>query len=161
DTAMSQGAIGLSTALVYAPAVFAQTDELIALARAASRHGGVYATHLRNEGGHIRTAIGEAPRIGREADIPIEIWQLQLAGRRNWGRMPRLIASLDSLRRAGVRTGANSYPYDASATSLSSVIPAWVHVGGDTALVRRLQERAVRTRVRRQLARRYGEDNSM
>ena len=161
DTAMTQGAVGLSTALVYAPAVFAQTDELIALARAAGRHGGVYATHLRDEGGHIRTALDEALRIGREADVPVEIWHLKVAGRANWGRMPRLLAFLDSLRRAGVRIGANSYPYAASATSLSSVIPAWVHVGGDTALVRRLQDRAVRARVRQQLARRYGEDNSM
>ena len=155
DTSMAQGALGLSSSLVYAPAVFASTEELIALARAAGRHGGVYATHLRNEGSSIRTAIAEALRIGREAEVPVEIWHIKLSGRASWGRMPQLLAYLDSLRESGVAIGANSYPYTASATSLSSIIPAWAHVGGDSALVRRLQDRTLRARIRRELGRRY------
>ena len=154
DTAMRQGALGLSSSLVYAPALYASTDELIALARPAALHGGVYATHLRNEGIRIEAAIGEALRIGREAGLPVEIWHLKLSGRAAWGRMPRILALLDSARAAGVRVGANSYPYTASATSLASLMPAWAQEGGDSALVRRLGQGAIRSRIRREMVRR-------
>ncbi len=154
DTAMRQGALGLSTSLVYAPALYATTEELVALAGPAARHGGLYATHLRNEGTRIEDAIGEALRIGREAALPVEIWHLKLSGRASWGRMPRILALLDSARAAGDRVGANSYPYTASATSLASVTPAWAQEGGDTALVRRLGEPTTRARMRRDMVRR-------
>ncbi len=154
DTAMQQGALGLSTSLVYAPALHATTEELIALARPAALRGGLYATHLRNEGMRIEAAVAEALRIGQEAGLPVEIWHIKLSGRASWGRMPRLLALLDSARSAGVRVGANSYPYTASATSLASLIPAWAQEGGDSALVRRLGEAATRTRIRRELVRR-------
>jgi len=153
DTAMRQGALGLSSALVYAPAFYATTDELIALARVAARYGGVYATHIRNEGSRIDDALSEAFRIGRAAAIPVEVWHLKVAGRPNWGRMPRILARFERLRAAGRQVGANSYPYTAYATSLDASIPAWAHAGGVDSMLARLQDPATRARIRRDMAR--------
>ena len=151
DTAMRQGAVGLSTSLGYAPAVYARTDELVALARVAARYGGVYATHLRSEGPQIRQALAEAFTIGRQANIPVEVWHLKLSGRAQWGRMAAILALFDSARASGVRAWANSYPYTASANDLASIVPAWAHEGGKDALVRRLQDPAIRARLRREM----------
>lgn len=148
DTAMMQGALGVSTSLIYAPAVYAPTDELIALARAARRHGGVYATHMRNEGASIDAALDETFRIAREADIPVEIWHLKVAGRSNWGRMPHVLARLDSARAAGIDVTADQYPYIASATSLDATIPSWAHAGGTDSLLARLRDPVTRARIR-------------
>ena len=148
DTAMVQGALGLSTSLIYAPAVYAPTEELIALARMARLRGGVYATHMRNEGASIDAALDETFRIAREADIPVEIWHLKVAGRDNWGRMPRVLARLDSARAAGLDVTADQYPYIASATSLDATIPSWAHAGGTDSLLARLRDPATRTRIR-------------
>jgi dihydroorotase/N-acyl-D-amino-acid deacylase len=147
DTAMRQGALGLSTSLVYAPAIYAPTEELIALARAARRHGGIYASHIRNEGTGIDSALDEAFRIGREADIPVEIWHLKTAGQPNWGRMPRVLARIDSARAAGLDVTADQYPYTRSATSLDASIPQWAHSGGTDSLLVRLNDPAARARV--------------
>ena len=161
DTAMLQGAMGLSTSLGYAPAVYAHTPELVALARVAGRHGGVYASHIRSEGAQIRQALAEAFRIGREANIPVEIWHLKLSGRAQWGRMASILSLFDSVRASGVRAWANSYPYTASANDLASIIPAWAHEGGKEALLRRLQDPATRARIRREMIRpRAGEGSS-
>jgi len=151
DTAMRQGALGLSTSLVYAPAIYAPTEELIALARAARRHGGVYASHIRNEGSGIDVALNEAFRIGREANIPVEIWHLKTAGRPNWGRMPRVLARIDSARAAGLDVTADQYPYTRSATSLDASIPQWAHSGGTDSLIARLRDPASRARIRAQM----------
>ena len=148
DTAMQQGALGLSTSLVYAPAIYAPTEELIALARTARRHGGIYASHIRNEGNGIDAALDEAFRIGREADIPVEIWHLKTAGQPNWGRMPRVLARIDSVRSAGIDVTADQYPYTRSATSLDASIPQWAHSGGTDSLLARLNDPATRARVR-------------
>jgi len=123
DTAMTQGALGVSSSLVYAPAFYATTSELVALALAAHRHGGIYATHIRNEGAGFDDAFDEALTIGREADIPVEIWHLKRAGRENWGDMPRVLARIDSARAAGIDVTADVYPYQASATGLDASIP--------------------------------------
>ena len=152
DTAMRQGAMGLSTSLGYAPAVYAHTPELVALARVAGRYGGVYASHIRSEGAQIRQALAEAFRIGREAHLPVEIWHLKLSGRAQWGRMASILALFDSVRASGVRAWANSYPYTASANDLASIIPAWAHAGGKDSLLRRLQDPAIRARLRREMA---------
>jgi dihydroorotase/N-acyl-D-amino-acid deacylase len=151
DTAMRQGALGLSTSLVYAPAIYAPTEELIVLARAARRHGGVYASHIRNEGSGIDVALNEAFRIGREANIPVEIWHLKTAGRPNWGRMPRVLARIDSARAAGLDVTADQYPYTRSATSLDASIPQWAHSGGTDSLIARLRDPATRARIRAQM----------
>ena len=149
DTAMRQGALGVSSALGYAPAFYAKTGELVALAKVAARYGGVYATHVRNEGPRIDQALDEAFRIGREARIPVEVWHLKLAGRPSWGRMPQILARFERLRAAGQKVGANSYPYTASATSLDAAIPAWAHAGGVDAMLARLRDPATRARIRR------------
>lgn len=155
DTAMRQGALGVSSALGYAPGYYAGTAELVALARVAARYGGVYATHIRGEGAGIDRALSEAFRIGREADLPVEVWHLKVAGRANWGRMPAILARFDSLRAAGRRVGANSYPYTATATSLDAILPGWVHAGGNAAMVRRLRDPAVRARLKREMGDRW------
>jgi dihydroorotase/N-acyl-D-amino-acid deacylase len=148
DTAMMQGALGISTSLVYAPAFYASTEELIALAQAASRHGGIYATHLRDEGRRIDEAIDEALQIGQAADIPVEIWHLKRAGQDSHGTMPRILTKLDSARGAGRDITADLYPYVASATSLDASIPQWAHEGGDSAMIARLRDPAERLRIR-------------
>jgi N-acyl-D-amino-acid deacylase len=161
DTAMRQGAMGLSTSLGYAPAVYAKTPELIALATVAGRYGGVYATHLRSEGPQIRSALREAFRIGREANLPVEVWHLKLSGRRQWGQMRSILALFDSVRASGVRAWANNYPYTASANDLASIIPAWAHAGGKDSLLARLRDPATRTRIRREMTRpRPGQEES-
>src|SRR6266700_2373974 len=151
DTAMEQGAVGLSTALEYAPAFYAPTEEVIALAKAARRHGGVYATHMRNEGGQIDQSLDETFRIAREADIPAEIWHLKVSGRRNWGRMPHVLARIDSARAEGLDVTADQYPYLAGATSLDASVPAWAHSGGNDSLIARLRDPATRARLRAEL----------
>ncbi len=98
--AMQDGAVGLSTSLQYAPAPYATTEELIALAAEAAKFGGIYATHMRNEGNAIYAALDEAFRIGREASIPVEIWHLKAAGKANWGRMPEIVARIEAARRS-------------------------------------------------------------
>ena len=148
DTAMMQGALGVSTSLVYAPAFYATTEELVALARAAARHGGIYATHLRDEGARVDEAIDEALAIATAAGLPVEIWHLKRAGEQNWGDMPRVLRRLDSARAAGLDVTADVYPYVASATSLDASIPQWAHEGGDSALIRRLRDPAERARIR-------------
>jgi len=151
DTAMEQGALGLSTALEYTPAIFAPTEEIIALAKAARRHGGVYATHMRNEGGQVDQALDETFRIAREAGIPAEIWHLKVSGRRNWGRMPHVLARIDSARAEGLDVTADQYPYLAGATSLDASVPAWAHSGGSDSLIARLRDPAIRARLRAEL----------
>jgi dihydroorotase/N-acyl-D-amino-acid deacylase len=149
--AMREGAVGLSTALQYAPAPYAHTGELIALAEEAARPGGVYASHIRSEGAGETAAIDEAVRIGREAHIPVDIWHLKAAGKPNWGRMPQIVAQIESARAAGVDVSANTYAYPAWANSMSAFIPPWAHDGGDAALLGRLKDPAVRARIRQDM----------
>jgi N-acyl-D-amino-acid deacylase len=151
DKMMAQGALGVSTALEYAPAIYAPTEELVALARAARRHGGIYATHMRSEGGAIDSALDEVFQISRDAGIPAEIWHLKLAGRLNWGRMPHVLARIDSARAAGLDVTANLYPYIAGAASLDASIPAWAHSGGVDSMLLRLRDPATRARIRAEL----------
>jgi dihydroorotase/N-acyl-D-amino-acid deacylase len=151
DSAMVQGALGISTSLVYAPAFYASTEELVSLARAAARHGGIYATHLRNEGAGFDRAFDEALRVAIAAEIPVEIWHLKRAGRENWGDMPRVLERIDSARAAGIDVTADVYPYQASATDLAASVPQWVHEGGTDSLVARLRDPAIRARIRDEL----------
>ncbi len=146
--AMLDGAVGVSTALQYAPAPYAKTDELIALAQAAAPFGGIYATHMRSEGDTEPQAIDEAIRIGREAHIPVEIWHLKTAGKRNFGKMPQIVAQIDAARAAGIDISANTYAYTAWFNTFSAFIPPWAHDGGDAALIQRLKDPAARARIR-------------
>jgi N-acyl-D-amino-acid deacylase len=149
--AMRDGAVGLSTSLQYPPAPYAKTEELIALASTAAQHGGVYATHMRSESDEILPALDEAIRIGREAKMPVEIWHLKVAGKRNWGRMPQVIGKIDSARSAGVDIAADTYGYPAWFNSLSAMVPPWAHDGGTAKLLQRLRDPAARRRIRRDM----------
>jgi dihydroorotase/N-acyl-D-amino-acid deacylase len=149
--AMQDGAVGLSSALQYAPAPYAKSEELIALASEAARYGGIYATHMRSEGDGETAAIDEAVRIGREAHIPVEIWHLKVAGRANWGKMPQVVAQIEAARASGIDISANTYAYPAWFNSFSAFVPPWAHDGGDAALIARLKDPATRARIRRDL----------
>jgi dihydroorotase/N-acyl-D-amino-acid deacylase len=151
DSAMRQGALGVSTSLIYAPAIYAPTDELIALARVARRYGGIYATHMRNEGAGIDAALDETFQIARAAGIPVEIWHLKVSGRPNWGRMPHVLARIDSARAAGIDVTADQYSYIASATSLDATIPVWALSGGRDSLLIRLRDAVTRARIREEM----------
>jgi len=151
DDAMRDGAIGVSTSLEYAPAPYAKTEELIALASEAAKFGGIYATHMRNESNSVLEAIDEALRIGREAHIPVEIWHLKVAGKSNWGRMPEVIARITAARAQGTDISANTYAYTAWFNTMSAFIPQWAHDGGDAKLVERLKDPAIRARIRKDM----------
>jgi N-acyl-D-amino-acid deacylase len=149
--AMDQGAVGLSTSLQYAPAPYAKTEELVALASEAARYGGIYATHMRSEGDAVIEALDEAIRIGREAHIPVEIWHIKAAGKQNWGRMKEIVARVEQARRDGVDITADTYAYPAWFNSFSAFVPPWAHDGGDEKLIERLKDPAMRARIRKDM----------
>jgi dihydroorotase/N-acyl-D-amino-acid deacylase len=149
--AMREGAVGLSTSLQYAPAPYASTEELIALAAEAGKLGGIYASHIRDEGNGIIGALDEAFRIGREAKIPVEIWHLKAAGKSNWGRMTEIVAHIEAARKSGVDVAADTYAYTAAFNSFSAIIPPWAHDGGDKKLIERLKDPAMRARIRKEM----------
>ncbi len=148
---MRDGAVGLSTALQYTPAPYAKTPELIALAGEAAKLGGIYATHMRDEGDAVLEAIDEAAKIGKEAHVPVEIWHLKAAGKGNWGRMPQIVARIDQYRGAGLDISANTYAYTAWFNTFSAFIPPWAHDGGDAKLIARLKDPATRARIRKDM----------
>jgi N-acyl-D-amino-acid deacylase len=149
--AMRDGAVGVSTALQYAPAPYAKTEELIALAKEASPFGGIYATHMRDEGDQILPAIDEALRIAREAQIPVEIWHIKVAGKKNWGRMPEVVAKINLARAQGIDISADTYAYTAWFNTLSAFVPPWAHDGGDGKLIERLRDPGMRARIRKDM----------
>ena len=151
DRAMQDGAVGVSTSLQYAPAPYAKTAELIALASEAAKYGGIYATHMRSEGDAEPAAIDEAIRIGRDAHIPVEVWHLKAAGKSNWGHMPQIVAQIEKARAAGVDISADTYAYTAWFNTFSAFIPPWAHDGGDAKLIARLKDPATRARIRKDM----------
>jgi N-acyl-D-aspartate/D-glutamate deacylase len=149
--AMKDGAVGVSSSLEYAPAPYAKTDELIALATEAGKFGGIYSTHMRDESNSILEAIDEALRIGREGHLPVEIWHIKVAGKANWGRMPEVVAKINAARAAGADVSADTYAYTAWYNEFSAFIPPWAHDGGNTKLVERLKDPATRARIRKDM----------
>ena len=143
DAAVKDGAIGLASALIYPPGRFARTEELVALARRA----GSYWTHLRNEASAIDDAIDEAIRIGREANVPVNIFHLKIGGQANWGRMAHVIATIERAQKSGLDIAANIYPYTATSTELTSIVPAWALEGGYAQFQQRLRDPAARERI--------------
>ena len=150
--AMQQGAMGVSTALIYPPGHYAKTDELVALASVASQYGGIYATHMRSEGQTEMEAIDEAIRIGREAHLPVEIFHMKVSGKTRWGSMPKVVAKIEAARESGVDVAADMYPYLAGATALASCLPPWTADGGTAKLLERLRDPAVRQRIKTEMA---------
>ena len=149
--AMRDGAVGLSTALQYTPAPYAKTPELIALAGEAGKFGGIYATHMRDEGDLVLEAIDEAAEIGKQAHIPVEIWHLKAAGKENWGRMPQIVERINKYRAEGLDISANTYAYTAWFNTFSAFVPPWAHDGGDAKLIERLKDPATRARIRKDM----------
>ena len=149
--AMRDGAVGVSTSLEYAPAPYAKTEEIIALASEASKFGGIYATHMRSEGDAVLESIDEAVRIGREAHIPVEIWHFKVAGKTNFGHMPEAIARVKKARSEGFDVSADTYAYTAWSNSMSAFVPPWAHDGGDAKLIERLKDPAMRMRIRKDM----------
>jgi dihydroorotase/N-acyl-D-amino-acid deacylase len=151
QVAMEQGARGVSTSLEYAPAMYASTQELVALAQVASRYGGIYATHMRSEGDAIMAALDETFRIGREAFIPVEIWHLKVAGKANWGHMGEVVDKINGARAAGIDVAADTYAYTAWYNEMSAFVPPWAHDGGTARLMERLKDPAARARIRKDM----------
>jgi N-acyl-D-amino-acid deacylase len=149
--AMEEGALGVGSSLIYAPAFYAKTDELIALAEAAAPYGGMYISHMRSEGNRLLEAVDELLRISRHAGVPAEIYHLKAAGQQNWSKMDRVIAKIDSARRVGAKITADMYTYTAGATGLDAAMPPWVQEGGYQAWAARLKDPATRARVTREM----------
>jgi N-acyl-D-amino-acid deacylase len=149
--AMDDGALGVASALIYAPGFFASTDELIELCRPAAERGGIYVSHMRSEGNALLPAVDELIRISRGARIPAEIFHLKAAGEANWGKMDEVLARVEAARARGDKITANMYTYPAGATGLDASMPPWVQEGGLEAWRQRLSDPKVRERVRREM----------
>jgi N-acyl-D-amino-acid deacylase len=149
--AMQEGAVGLAAALVYAPAFYAATDELVALARAAGEHGGMYITHLRSEGNGLLEALEELMTITRDAGVRAEIYHLKASGRSNWDKLEAVVERVEQARTDGLAVTADMYTYTAGATGLDGAMPPWVQEGGFEAWRARLQDPAVRGRVEHEM----------
>ncbi len=152
EQAMKDGALGVSSALIYPPNIYAKTDELIALAKVASKYGGLYATHMRSEGASEMQALAEAIRIGREANLPVEVFHLKVSGKARWGNMKNVVAAIQAARDSGLDIAASMYPYPAGGTALASALPPWAADGGVQKLLARLKDPAVRARIKKELA---------
>ena len=150
--AMKDGALGISTALIYPPGHYAKTEELIALARVAGQYGGIYGSHMRSEGASEMQAIDEAIRIGREGGLPVEIFHLKVIGKSRWGSMPRVVEKIDEARKSGLDIRANAYPYVAGGTALASCLPPWMADGGASKFLERLADPKIRERMKREMA---------
>ena len=151
ERAMQQGAFGFATALIYPPASYTTTDELVALARVASKHGGVYISHVRGESFRLKDAIGEAIRIGESAHMPVVIYHLKIAAKANWGHMAEIKALIEQARARGVDVTACQYPYTAGGTGLAATLPGWAQEGGREAMLARLTSRDERAKMRRDI----------
>jgi N-acyl-D-amino-acid deacylase len=150
--AMQQGALGISTALIYPPGHYAKTEELIELAKVAARYGGIYATHMRSEGQNEVAAVREALRIGEEAHLPVEIFHLKVSGKGRAGKMIDIVRMIQEARDRGQDVTADMYPYLAGATALASSLPPWVADGGLNKLLERLRDPAVRQRIKTEMS---------
>jgi dihydroorotase/N-acyl-D-amino-acid deacylase len=150
--AMRDGALGLSTALIYPPGSYAATDELLALAKVAAHYGGIYATHMRNEGATEMAGVDEAIRIGREAGLPVEIFHLKVSGKPRWSSMPRFVERIQAARDSGLDVGADVYPYVAGGGPLVASLPPWLQEGGLDKILDRLHAADIRARAKREMA---------
>jgi N-acyl-D-amino-acid deacylase len=150
--AMQDGALGVASALIYQPGNYARTDELVALSQVAAKYKGIYISHIRNEGDHEMDAIDELITIARQAQIPAEIYHLKVAGEKNWSHLPEVLQKIEAARAQGLLITADMYTYRAGATGLDAVMPPWVQEGGLEAWRKRLQDPAIRKRVRQEMS---------
>jgi len=150
--AMKDGAMGVSTALIYPPGHYAKTEELIELAKVAGQYGGIYASHMRSEGASEMEALDEAIRIGREGGLPVEVFHLRVSGKPRWGNMVKVVAKIQAARDAGLDIRADQYPYIAGGTALASSLPPWVANGGMAKLLERIKDPKIRARIKTEMA---------
>ena len=150
DEALDQGAIGMSTGLMYAPISYADLDELVALGEVVARYDRVFAMHMRNYGDHLLDAVNEAIEVGTRSGCRIQASHLCVVGRRNWGKTSDALSRMDQARADGVRVRADIYPYVAGSANLSQLLPGWAHEGGTASMVERLRTPAERERIRRE-----------
>jgi N-acyl-D-amino-acid deacylase len=153
EKAMKDGALGLSSSLQYVPDIYNSTDEIVAMAKAAAKHGGVYFIHQRSEGNAIDTSLDEVFRIAREAKIPTNVWHLKTAYKRHWGHMPSVLARLEAARAEGLDVAANAYPWTAASNPLSSCLPPWMREGSKEKLLARLRDPALREKAKADMVR--------
>jgi N-acyl-D-aspartate/D-glutamate deacylase len=151
DEALGEGAFGLSTMLAGARELNVTTDDLVALGRVVRRHGGIYSSHIRNEGTEVFTAVGEAIAVGERAGIPVDVIHIKIADQSLWGRMDEIVARIDAARARGVNVQSNVYPYTRGNNDLVSIIPPWAHEGGTSALLDRLKDPAQRARIKAEI----------
>jgi N-acyl-D-amino-acid deacylase len=151
ERAMSEGAVGFSTGLIYIPGTYSTSDEVVALAKAAARHGGLYASHMRDEGERVFEAIDEALRVGREAHMPVEISHFKIDVKRLWGASDKTLARIDQARSEGIDVVIDQYPYDRSSTNLGVTLPAWALADGQQQVRQRLTDPATRARVLKEM----------
>lgn len=144
---MKAGAVGFSTGLIYVPGTYSKTEELIGLARQSARFGGLYVSHIRNEGDSVHVAIDEAIRIGKEANLPVEISHFKITGKNNWGSSVKTLWQVESARRAGIEVTVDQYPYTAGSTNLHSRIPSWALAGGNDSLHWRLMSPKIKNKI--------------
>ena len=149
--AMEEGAMGLSTALLVPPSSLATTDNLIELAKVSKQYGGIYSSHIRDEGERVFEAVQEAINVGKGANIPVDILHMKIAHKKLWGRVNEIIAMVQKARDEGLNVQANVYPYTAGQNNLSSIIPPWAVDGGRDAMIARLKDRSLRPRLRREI----------
>jgi len=151
EKAMRAGAVGLSTGLIYTPGTWANTDEVVGLAKQAAKYGGVYASHIRDEGENVKTAVAEAIQIGRQAGIPVEISHFKVASKPIWGSSTETVALVEAARRNGIDVTVDQYPYTASSTSLESIVPSWALADGDSAVRQRLTNPVSRAKIKAEM----------
>ena len=147
-SSLDEGAIGLASGLIYPPSAYGDADELASLGEVVARYGGLYASHIRNEGTRLVEAVEEGIAVGRRSGVRVELSHHKAAGRKNWGKVARTLGMIAAASDEGVDVAADQYPYTASSTGLTVVIPDWVHEGGTDALLSRLRDPAVRARIR-------------
>jgi len=147
EQGMKDGAVGLSTGLIYVPGTYAKTDEIVALARVAAKYGGLYATHMRNEGDKVADAIRESIQIGEQAGLPVEISHFKISNKKLWGQSPMTLGLVRDARARGLAVTVDQYAYTASSTSLESRLPAWLRAGGLNEAKKRLADKATRERA--------------
>ena len=147
EQGMKDGAVGLSTGLIYVPGTYAKTDEIVALARVAARYGGLYATHMRNEGDKVADAIKESIEIGEQAGLPVEISHFKISNKKLWGQTPMTLGLVRDARARGLAVTVDQYAYTASSTSLDARLPSWLRAGGFEEAKKRLGDKAMREKV--------------
>jgi N-acyl-D-amino-acid deacylase len=150
--AMEEGALGVGSSLIYAPAFYAKTDELVALSEVAGQHGGMYISHLRSEGNRFEQAVDELIEIARRAKVPAEIYHLKAAGRQNWPKLDKVIQKIEAARASGLRITTDMYTYTAGATGLDAAMPPWVQEGGLQEWKKRLADPATRERLKKEMS---------